>query len=84
MPNLSNDFILGALIGYFLQNYFIIFILGLACGAFIVERYGSFSNVFKWLLSHSTDNIRDIFSMYFNKKQAPPLEPKLMEPVKLD
>jgi hypothetical protein len=73
MPNLSNDFILGALIGYFLQNYFIIFILGLACGAFIVERYGSFSNVFKWLLSHSTDNIRDIFSTYFRKKPAPVL-----------
>jgi hypothetical protein len=82
MPNLSNDFILGALIGYFLQNYFIIFILGLACGAFMVERYGSFSSVFKWLLSHSTDNIRDIYSTYFRSK------PVVMEPapapVKLD
>ena len=82
MPNLSNDFILGALIGYFLQNYFIIFILGLACGAFIVEQYGSISSVFKWLLSHSTDNLRDIYSMYFKSK--PEQKPALMEPKKLD
>ena len=82
MPNLSNDFILGALIGYFLQNYFIIFILGLACGAFIVERYGSISSVFSWLLYHSTDNIRDIFSTYFKKKRVHVPDPPV--PIKID
>jgi hypothetical protein len=83
MANFSNDFILGALIGYFLQNYFIIFILGLACGAFIVERYGSFGSVFKWLLSHSTDNVRDIFKTYFTKKQETLLRVP-NEPLKVD
>ncbi len=79
MPNISNDFILGALIGYFLQNYLIVFILGLASGVVVVERYGSVSNIFSWLMEHSTDNIREIVSLYIKKK---PVEKSTVE--KLD
>ena len=79
MPNISNDFVLGALIGYFLQHSLIVFVLGLASGIVIVERYGSVSNIFSWLMAHSTDNIREIVSLYIKKK---PVEKNTVE--KLD
>lgn len=78
MPNISNDFVLGALIGYFLQNSLIVFVLGLASGVVIVERYGSVSNIFSWLMTHSTDNIREIVSLYLKKK---PVEKNTVEKI---
>jgi hypothetical protein len=68
MSSISNDFILGALIGYFLQNYFIIFIFGLLSGILIVEKYGSVKSMWSWLFSHSVDNFREIVSTYIKRK----------------
>jgi hypothetical protein len=68
MSSISNDFILGALIGYFLQNYPIIFILGLVSGIFIVEKYGSVKSMWTWLFTHSVDNFREIATTYIKRK----------------
>ena len=69
MRPISNEFILGTLIGYFLQNYFIIFILGLVSGILVVEKYGAISNIFKWSIKSTNENVREIFSSYI--KRAP-------------
>ena len=68
MSPISNEFILGTLIGYFLQNYFIIFILGLISGILIVEKYGSISNTCKWSIKNANENVREIFSTYIKRK----------------
>jgi hypothetical protein len=68
MSTISNELILGLLIGYFLQNYLIIFILGLCSGIFIVEKYGPISNICKWSYKSTNENIREVFSAYIRRK----------------
>jgi len=87
MSRISNELILGLIIGYFLQNYLIIFILGLCSGMFIVEKYGAMSNICKWSYKSTNENIREMFSTYIKRKPLvieDPTDEKLNAENKLD
>ena len=83
MNPISNDFILGTLIGYFLQNYLIIFMLGLISGIVVVEKYGSIANMFKSSIKSTNGNIREIFSTYMKRNslivENEPVEKEIIE-----
>jgi hypothetical protein len=68
MIQISNEFIVGTLIGYFLQNYFIIFILGIFSGIVIVEKYGLISNIGKLSLKNTNEFVRELFTTYIKGK----------------
>jgi hypothetical protein len=74
MSGLSNDFILGCLMGYFLYNYFVIFLLGFAVSAVIQEKYGSINSFLKWGIERVRHNTFGVYRTYIRRDNSP-IEP---------
>jgi len=74
MSGLSNDFILGCLMGYFLYNYFVIFLLGFAVSAVIQEKYGSVNSFLKWAIERVRHNTFGVYRTYI-RRDSSPIEP---------
>ena len=71
MSGLSNDFILGCLMGYFLYNYFVIFLLGFAVSAVIQEKYGSVNSFLKWGIERVRQNTFSVYRTYIRRDNSP-------------
>lgn len=71
MAGFTNDFILGCLMGYFLYNYFVIFILGFGVSAIIQEKYGSISSFLNWVIERIRDNTFSVYRTYIRRDNTP-------------
>jgi len=71
MAGFTNDFILGCLMGYFLYNYFVIFILGFGVSAIIQEKYGSISSFLNWIIERVRDNTFSVYRTYIRRDNTP-------------
>ena len=71
MAGFTNDFILGCLMGYFLYNYFVIFILGFGVSAIIQEKYGSISSFLNWVIERVRDNTFSVYRTYIRRDNTP-------------
>lgn len=71
MAGFTNDFILGCLMGYFLYNYFVIFILGFGVSAIIQEKYGSISTFLNWVIERVRDNTFSVYRTYIRRDNTP-------------
>jgi hypothetical protein len=71
MTSLSNDFILGCLMGYFLYNYFVIFLLGFAVSAVIHEKYGSIASFLNWGQERIRHNASSVYRTYIRRENIP-------------
>jgi hypothetical protein len=71
MNSLSNDFILGCLMGYFLYNHFVIFLLGFAVSAVIHQKYGSVSSFLNWGIERIRHNTFSFYRTYIRRENSP-------------
>lgn len=71
MAGFTNDFILGCLMGYFLYNYFVIFVLGFGVSAVIQEKYGSISSFLNWVIERVRDNTFSVYRTYIRRDNTP-------------
>lgn len=71
MTGLTNDFILGCLMGYFLYNYLVIFLLGFAVSAVIQEKYGSVNEFLKWGIERTRANTFSVYRTYIRRDNTP-------------
>lgn len=77
MTKISNDFILGGIIGFFFYNYFYVFILGFSIGIFVQENYGSLPNLLKCSMKSLKSNSQSICNYYLTKDgSGEPVEQK--------
>lgn len=68
MTGVSNDFILGCLIGYFLYNYLVIFLISFALSTIIQEKYGSVNSFLKWGIERVRDNTFSVYRTYIRRE----------------
>jgi hypothetical protein len=71
MIGVSNDFILGCLIGYFLYNHIVIFLISFALSTIIQEKYGSVNSFLKWTIERVRDNTFSIYRTYILRENIP-------------
>jgi len=71
MIGVSNDFVLGCLIGYFVYNYLVIFLISFALSTIIQEKYGSVNSLLKWILERIHYNTFSFYRSYIRRENIP-------------
>lgn len=82
MPRISNDLLLGLVFGYFLQNFFIIFLLGTVGGFLLQERYGSVKTTIETAIQGARDNTTALYNQYIRRGPKEEVEVPTKEPLK--
>lgn len=76
MPKLNNEFVLGGILGFFLHQYFFVFLLGITTGVLVQENFGSFPNLFRWIGDRIVANGNLFYNQYVTKGTNQPVEEK--------